>query len=473
VRLTPLEDVRRLAVLGLRRSGRPAALLARRRLPGVEVIGLDEGATLPVDSTDELGAAGVQVLLGAAAVLPAGVDLLVKSPGVPDASLVVREAVRRGVPVWSEVEFAARFLPNPVIGITGTNGKTTTTELTGQILRDAGVPSAVGGNIGYALAAMPDELPPRDVVVAELSSFQLEHIECFRAGVAVLLNLTEDHLDRHGSYRRYVDAKLRLFETQTEDDLALLNADDPGTAAEEAAGRIAGHGRRGWFSALPGRDEPRLVAGVEAGGRLWLRLGEEREALCTADELALRGEHNRQNSLAAAAAACACGAPAAAAAETLRTFAGVPHRLQVAGEVGGVTYVNDSKATNADATLKALTAYHGGVHLILGGYDKGAGYDDLAAATEGLVRQVLLVGATAPALEAAFARRRRQAGPTATPSVVCGDLETAVQRAAAAARPGDVVLLSPACASWDQYRDYVERGEHFLRLVDELRAGAR
>ena len=331
---------------------------------------------------------------------------------------------------------------------------------------------AVGGNIGYALAALPGEVDPAAVVVAELSSFQLEHIERFHPKVGVLLNLTEDHVDRHGSYRDYADAKLRVFECQRPDELALLNADDPGTVAELEAGAIGGEGRRGWFSGRPGAttapDGSPLAAGVDAGGALWLRIGGESVDLCRAEELALKGEHNLLNSLAAAAAACACGAPAAAAARTLRSFGGVPHRLQVAGVVAGVTYVNDSKATNVDATLKALTAYSGAVHLILGGYDKGAVYDELAAACEGRIRQALLIGATALRLAAAFAAREAAAGSRATPVVACGDLETAVMVAARDAAPGDVVLLSPACASWDQYRDYVERGEHFLKLVEEL-----
>ena len=468
-----LDDIRCLAVLGLRRSGRPAALLGRRRLPAARVVALDEGDTPPQDAAAELRAAGVEVLLGEAAVLPPEVDLLVKSPGVPNESRAVQEALSRGVTLWSEVELAARFLDNRVIGITGTNGKTTATELCGAIFRDAGLPVALGGNVGHALAGMPDSVPSKATVVAELSSFQLEHIERFRPDVAVLLNLTEDHLDRHGDYRGYVDAKLRIFENQGEEDLALLNADDSGTLAEAAAGRLAGRGRRAWFSVAPGgeavpRDEW-LAAGVDAGGLLWLDLAGERVGLCPSDELALKGDHNRQNSLAAAAAACAMGVPAAAAAATLRSFAGVPHRLQVAGVAGGVTYVNDSKATNVDATLKALTAYSNGVYLILGGYDKGADYSALAAATEGLVKQALLIGATAPQLEAAFVARAAAAGSRATPHVVCGDLEAAVLLAAREASSGDVVLLSPACASWDQYRDYVERGEHFLKLVSDLR----
>ncbi|HOU28176.1 MAG TPA: UDP-N-acetylmuramoyl-L-alanine--D-glutamate ligase [Thermoleophilia bacterium] len=469
-----LDEVRCLAVLGLRRSGRPAALLARRAAPGARVVALDEGGAPPDDTVAVLQAAGVEVLVGPAAVLPDATDLLVKSPGVPDESPAVRAAVRRGVPLWSEVELACRVLPNPVVGITGTNGKTTTTELTGAILRRAGRAVAVGGNVGHALAAMPGEVPPEATVVAELSSFQLEHIERFRPAVAVLLNLAEDHIDRHGTYRAYADAKLRVFENQTGEDVALLCADDRGVLDEAAAGRLTGAARRGWFSGEPGRREgpagEGLVAGVDADGLLWVLRDGRVRGLCRRDALALRGDHNVLNSLAAAAAACAAGAPVAAAAETLRTFAGVPHRLQVAGVVGGVTYVNDSKATNVAATLKALTAYAGGVHLVLGGYDKGAEFGELAAATEGRVRRALLIGATAERLAAAFAARAETVGARATPYVVCGDLGSAVRTAAASARAGEVVLLSPACASWDQYRDYEQRGEHFLELVRELRA---
>ena len=462
-----------IAVLGLRRSGRPAALLARRQLPAARVVALDEGGAPSDDTVEVLEAAGIEVLTGPAAVLPGGVDLLVRSPGVPDTSSAVREAARRGVPSWSEVELACRFLPNPVVGITGTNGKTTTTELTGAIFRAAGLQVAVGGNIGHALAAMPGEIAAGATVVAELSSFQLEYIERFRPAVALLLNLTEDHIDRHGTYRDYAAAKLRIFENQRAGDVALLCADDRGVLDELDAGRLTGAARRGWFSSERGRTEgpggEKLLAGVGSDDVLWLRVNSELRRLCRRDELALRGDHNVLNSLAAAAAACVAGVPIGAAATTLRTFEGVPHRLQVGGIVDGVTYVNDSKATNVDATLKALTAYSGGVHLILGGYDKGAEYGDLARATEGRVRRVLLIGATAPQIQAAFAARAAAAGSRATPYVVCGDLAAAVAAAAAVAGPGDVVLLSPACASWDQYRDYEQRGEHFLELVSELR----
>jgi UDP-N-acetylmuramoylalanine--D-glutamate ligase len=313
---------------------------------------------------------------------------------------------------------------------------------------------------------VPDEVVPDTIVVAELSSFQLEHIERFRADVAVLLNLTEDHVDRHGSYEAYAAAKLRIFETQDEACLALLNGEDEGVSTVKVAGR----GRRGYFAT--GAAPAALLAGVERGV-LWLDLdalgvGGGRVSLCDARELSLKGTHNLSNSLAAAAAAAAVGVPSASIARTLCTFPGVRHRLQVVGVVAGVTYVNDSKATNVDAALKALTAYSGPVHLILGGSLKGASFDPLARATEGVVREVILIGAAAPVLEDAYARRARESGSRAAPYVVLPDLPAAVRHAARVARPGDVVLLSPACASYDQYRNYEQRGEHFIELVEAL-----
>jgi UDP-N-acetylmuramoylalanine--D-glutamate ligase len=459
-----LDGVRTLVVLGLGRSGRPAARLALARLSGVRVVALDESPESAAEVRAELEALGAEVRTGEEASLPAGADLVVKSPGVPRQSRVVEAAVARGVPLWSEVEFASRFLPNRLIGITGTNGKTTTTALTGRILEEAGVRAAIGGNIGLALAQIALDADPAAVVVAELSSFQLEDVDRFRPDIAVLLNLSEDHVDRHGDYAGYAAAKLRVFENQGPGDLALLNADDAGTAAET----IPGQGRRRWFST--GDGVPGQAAGV-SDGRLWLALDGERVALCRAGELSLRGEHNLQNALAAAAAAAAVGASPSSIAATLQTFAPVAHRLQVAGVVDGVTYVNDSKATNVDATLKALTAYFGPVVLVLGGRGKGSSYDALAAACEGRVREVLFIGEARDALEGAFRRRAARAPATAVPYTSVPDLEAAVTWASAHTGPGDVVLLSPACASFDQYRSYEHRGEHFIELVGKLRGG--
>ncbi len=411
----------------------------------------------------------MRVLLGEAARLPDGAELLVKSPGVPTSSPVVAAALERGLPIWSEIELAARFLTNRWIAITGTNGKTTTTELTGHILRAAGGPVEVAGNVGRALANLPGAIDPAAVVVAELSSFQLEHIARFRPDVAVLLNLTEDHIDRHGTYGRYVDAKLRIFENQTPADLALVNGDDAGIAA--LAGDLPGHARRGCFSRVVAVGDAAaggaLLAGL-AGRSLWLSTPAGPERLCALSDLALKGDHNVENSLAAAAAAAAVGVAPPDIATALQTFPGVAHRLQVVGVVRGVTWVNDSKATNVDAALKALTAYSGPVHLILGGSLKGASFDPLAAGTEGRVKEAILIGAAAAPLGEAFARRHAAVGERATPYVVLPDLEAAVAHAAAVAAEGDVVLLSPACASFDQYRNFEHRGAHFTELVAAL-----
>ncbi len=469
-------DARAIAVIGLGRSGLAAALLARRELPGATLTVIDQKPAAALgEAPVRLRAAGADLLLGEAARLPAGVDLVVKSPGVPNSAPAVAAALAAGVTIWSEVEFAARFLTNRWIAITGTNGKTTTTELTGQILRDAGRPVEVAGNVGRALANLPGAIDPGAVVVAELSSFQLEHIVRFRPDVAVLLNLTEDHIDRHGSYDGYVAAKLRVFENQGAADLALVNLDDPGLAA--VLGDLPGRARRGGFTlgapaGAAGTRPGAAAAGIEAlagvdDGTVWLRSAAGREPLCATSELALKGDHNLANSLAAAAAATAVGVVAADVAHTLRTFAGVAHRLQVVGTAGGVTWVNDSKATNVDAALKALTAYFGPVHMILGGSLKGASFDPLAAGTEGRVKEAILIGQAAAPLREAF-ERRAAAGERATPFIVLPDLAAAVAHAAATAAPGDVVLLSPACASFDQYRNFEERGEHFADLVKRL-----
>jgi UDP-N-acetylmuramoylalanine--D-glutamate ligase len=406
---------------------------------------------------------------------------------------VVREALRRRVPVWGEFEFAYRFLEQldvTTVAITGTNGKTTTTELTGAILRAAGLPVVVAGNVGHPIALVPDEIAPGGTVVAEVSSFQMEYVERFRPRVAVLLNLTEDHLDRHVTYEGYVAAKLRVFENQRDDDEALLNGDDAGVAAELGGegkgddagepgrgalaprGRLPGRGRLGFFALGAGRAP--LRAGLE-GDLLWVAGADgSRAPLCRRGELALKGEHNLSNSLAAAAGGGAGGGAPPAIARVLASFVGVVHRLQVVATVDGVTYVNDSKATNVDSTLKALTAYSGPVHLILGGYSKGSPFDELAAACAGRVKEAILMGKAAPQLEEAFSRVAA-GGPgeeaRETPAVSVPDLAAALAHARRKARPGDIVLLSPACASYDQYRNFEQRGEHFIAMVRELEEG--
>ena len=383
-------------MLGLARSGRASTAALERR--GLEVVRADR----------ELGNDSDLSLLER-------VGLVVKSPGVPGEAPLVSAARERGIPVWSEIELASRLLPNPILGVTGTNGKTTTAEWLGFIL---GAP--VAGNVGRALSELDGELGPDELVVVELSSFQLEDIVRFRPQIAVLLNLEPDHLDRHGSFEAYRAAKLRIFENQTESDTAVVPRDlDHKVRAHKVE-----------FAA----DDP-LPA-----------------------EPALRGLHNRENAAAATAAARAAGATNEQIARGLGEFNGVPHRLELVGERNGVGYVNDSKATNVAATLRALAAYEDTpVRLILGGSRKGEDFAPLAAALGPNIRAVYVIGETAVELARAI-----------PDTIHSGDLVTAVDRAAAAAQPGEVVLLSPACASYDQFRDFEQRGEEFKRLVANL-----
>jgi len=411
---------RRAVVLGLARSGRAAALALLRR--GVEVVGVDRD---PSVDPGELAAAGAELRLGevGADVLD-GVDLLVKSPGVPGELPLVVAARARGVPVWSEVELGARLFPaNPIVGVTGTNGKTTTTELLGAIFRAAGRPVEVAGNVGAPVTGLS---PAEDAwLVLELSSFQLEDVHELRPRVGVLLNLEPDHLDRHGDLEAYTEAKLRLFARQAEGDAAVV----PG-----GLGPVPGDGRLVEFD----RRDP-LPA-----------------------EPLIPGPHNRENAAAATAAARAVGIEDGAIAAALRSFPGVPHRLEPVGEVGGVRFVNDSKATNTAAARRALAAFDAPLHLILGGSDKGERFAELAEdVAEADVATAYLIGETASSFAEAL-------GGAGVPYRRCGTLEAAVSEAARAAAPGEVVLLSPACASFDQFANFEERGDAFRELVRRL-----
>jgi UDP-N-acetylmuramoylalanine--D-glutamate ligase len=376
-------------VLGLARSGKAASSALERR--GVEVVGADR----ELGNDDELA-------------LLDGVELLVKSPGVPRESPLVAEAERRELPIWSEVELGYRLLEPRLVGVTGTNGKTTTAELLGAI---TGAP--VAGNVGRALTELDGHLEEGALVICELSSFQLEDVHELACEVAVLLNLEPDHLDRYHSFEAYRDAKLRVFE-------------------------------RARFKVVP---RGLGLEGIEFSAD---------DALPA--EPRIRGAHNRENAAAATAAARALCVPDETIAEALRTFPGVPHRLEPVRELGGVLYVNDSKATNVAAALKALATYeHEPIHLILGGSRKGEDFAPLAAALGPNVRSVHLIGETAEELAAAIPQAERD-----------GDLASALE--AIEAQPGDVVLLSPACASYDQFRDFEARGEEFRRLVQNLSA---
>ena len=412
---------RRALVVGLARSGEAAALALARR--GVPTIGADRAADLDFG---RLAEAGVEVHLGTEEDrLLDDVELLIKSPGVPGDAPLPAGARERGIPVWSEVELGFRLLRNPILGVTGTNGKTTTSELLGAIFRAAGRPVAVAGNVGRPLTRLDGELAPEDWIVCELSSFQLEDVHRFRPRVAVLLNVEPDHLDRHGTLTAYREAKLRLFQNQTAADTAVVPRD---------------------FENVPGG-----AARVEFAS----------DDVLPAEPL-IPGEHNRANAAAATAAARAAGLEDAVIAEALRTFPGVAHRLELIAEIGGVRFVNDSKATNAAAARRGIAAYSGRpVRLILGGSLKGEAFDDLAEEIPNTVRSIDLIGEATEELAAALGRAGRRYRRS-------GDLATAVGAAAGEAEPGDVVLLSPACASYDQFRNFEERGETFRRLVKDL-----
>lgn len=435
-------------VLGLARSGEAAALALRAR--GEEVIGADAGAGDRPDlaaAAGRLREAGAEVHMDASdEALAARAGTLIKSPGVPQSAPLVRAARARGITVIGELELAWRLLPNAFVAVTGTNGKTTTSEWIGHIHRAAGAPVAVAGNVGTALSSLAGSLASDATVVCEASSFQLEDTEHFAPDVAVLLNLTPDHLDRHGSFGAYVEAKRRIFARQDSDAIAIL----PDALDLE-----------------PGGGAASLRFGEGAGAALRLQGGELRwrgEPLVPVSELPLPGAHNVQNAMAAATACLARELPPAAVAEGLRTFAGVRHRLEQVAEHGGVRYVNDSKATNVDSTLVALRSFPGGVHLILGGKGKSQDFTPLAPLVSERCAAVYLIGEDAGGLAAALAG-------TGVPLVESGDLERAVREASAAAADGAVVLLSPACASYDQYHDYEARGDHFRALALGLAGG--
>jgi UDP-N-acetylmuramoylalanine--D-glutamate ligase len=432
-------------VLGLARSGVAAAAALAAR--GEQVIAVDSGpAERPAlaEAAGRLRALGVEPHLDASGeALAARAGTLVKSPGVPRSAPAVQAALSRGIPVIGELELAWRLLPGEFVAVTGTNGKTTTTEWIGHIHRTAAAPVAVAGNVGTALSSLVDTIDSATTIVAECSSFQLEDTELFAPEAAVLLNLAPDHLDRHGSFEAYVAAKLRIFARQSNDDIAVAPTD---LGIED----LGGCARRVCFGG-PGAELS------DHAGHLWW----DERALIAHENIALPGAHNRQNAMAAAAACRARGLAAEDVVEGLRTFRGVAHRLEAVATQDGVAYVNDSKATNVASTLVALAAFPAGsVHLILGGQGKNQDFAPLAGPVRERCRVVYLIGEDAPAIAADL-----DLGPAGPPLIQSGTLERAVTAARACAQAGETVLLSPACASFDQFTDFEARGEAFRALV--------
>ncbi len=458
--MSPHLKDQKVVVYGLAKSGLAALRLLRARGARVTALDARDEASLG-DTARELKAQGVALVTGPT---PPGLlesqDLVVVSPGVPLALPEIQRARAAGVPVWGEVELAWRFLSHlPLVGITGTNGKSTTTALTGELFARSGRRTFVGGNLGRPLgeaALTPSEW---EALVVEFSSFQLEGIESLRPRGAALLNLTADHIDRYASHAAYGEAKARIFRYQGEGDFAVVNADDAEVLrlAESARAPVYGFSLTG----RPVAERPRLagLAVARPGGFGFEGVGEAGESF-TLGNRALRGAHNAQNAMAAALLARLCGVSHEAVQAGLDGYPGLAHRLESVRVLDGVEWVNDSKATNVDSVLVALRAFERDVLLIAGGKGKGAPYAPMVEAGRGKVKGLLTIGQDADTLAAAYEGQ--------VPVHPCGTLAGAVRRARELAKPGDTILFSPACASYDQFQNFEHRGDTFKRLVEEL-----
>jgi UDP-N-acetylmuramoylalanine--D-glutamate ligase len=447
---------KRVLVVGLGKSGVASALFLKAHGARVTVSDTKSGdelrneipSLLDHGITVETGGHGERTFRGQ--------DLIVVSPGVPvDAPLLV-QARAMGEAVIGEIELAAQFLPGPIVAITGSNGKTTTTTLAGEILAAGGLPTLVGGNIGTPAISLAERAKRETVIVLEVSSFQLETIQTFRPKVAVVLNVTPDHLDRHRTFEAYVDAKARIFENQRGDDFAVLNEDDPTCVSMAARTRA----RVFWFSR---QKEVKQGAWVREGNILF-RGGTEshknpQREIMLVSEIPLKGAHNLENVLAAVCAGALMGCAPEKIRQAVRDFKAVEHRLEFVATIRGVDYYNDSKATNVDATIKALESFPANIHLILGGKDKGSDYSVLNELLRQRVKRVYTIGAAAGKIESQIRN---------VEVVHAETLENALRKANAVAEPGDVVLLAPACASFDQFKNYEQRGQAFKEIVRGL-----
>jgi UDP-N-acetylmuramoylalanine--D-glutamate ligase len=443
---------KRVLVVGLGKSGVASALFLRSRGARVTVsdtkpetelrdeilLLLEHGVTV------ETGGHGDRTFRGQ--------DLIVVSPGVPFDAPQLAQARALGEPVIGEIELAAQFLPGPIVAITGANGKTTTTSLAGEIIAAGGLSALVGGNIGTPAISFVDRGTPSTWIVLEVSSFQLETIVEFRPRIAVILNITPDHLDRHKTFVKYVDAKARIFENQHKDDFTILNADDL------TVGGLSGRTRAQlfWFSRREEVERGALVRGA----RVYFRDGQNEHEILPLSEVALKGGHNLENVLAGVAIGMLVGCPPEQIREAVQNFKAVEHRLEFVDNIAGVDYYNDSKATNVDATMKALESFAANIHLILGGKDKGSDYSVLRDLLRQRVKRVYTIGAAADKIESQISG--------ATEIEHAKTLENAVRRAGESALAGDVVLLAPACASFDQFQNYEHRGRVFKETVQVL-----
>jgi UDP-N-acetylmuramoylalanine--D-glutamate ligase len=445
---------KRVLVVGLGKSGLSAAMFLREQGARVTVSDTRSAVALAKE-IPALLEAGIMVESGGHGLLTfRRQDLIVVSPGVPMDTPEVKQVVAFGLPVIGELELASRYLQGRVVAITGSNGKTTTTTLVGKIFADAGVPTLVGGNIGLPVIDLVAKSTPQTVSVLEVSSFQLETVEEFHPWIAVVLNITPDHLDRHGSFESYAAAKARITEKQTAEDFLVLNAEDK--AAQMVA--LKTKAQIFWFS---GRRPIKQGAFVHGESILFVpREGAKAEPVMPVSDIHLKGSHNLENVLAAVCAARLAKIPAESIRASVAEFAAVEHRLELVKIVNGVEFYNDSKATNVDAAMKAVASFAGGIHLILGGKDKDSDYTLMSGMLKERVKTVYTIGSAAEKIE------RELQGVVKI--VSAETLQAAVAKAAKAAAMGDVVLLSPACSSFDQFENYEQRGRVFRQLVNEL-----
>src|SRR3954468_6485617 len=448
---------KRVLVVGLGRSGVASALFLQSQGARVTVSDAKSEDQLR-DQIPTLLDAGIAVETGTHGERTfRNQDLIVVSPGVPVDAEPLVQARALGQPVIGEIELASQFLSGPIVAITGSNGKTTTTTLVGEIIAASGFKTLVGGNIGTAAISLAEQATADTIIVLEVSSFQLETIRAFRPKVAVVLNVTPDHLDRHRTFAAYVDAKARIFENQQADDFAVLNADDP--TCVELAGRT--RAQVFWFS-----HEHEVESGsFVRDGQIVFRGNGLAQTVLAVPEIPLKGSHNLENVLAAVCAGALMGCALEKIRNAIVNFKAVEHRLEYVATIGGVEYYNDSKATNVDATMKALQSFPANIHLILGGKDKGSDYTMLNDLLRERVKSVYTIGAAAEKIQSHI--------KGTTQIVSSGTIEAAVKQASSIAQPGDVVLLAPACASFDQFQNYEHRGRVFKELVHQLAAPDR
>jgi UDP-N-acetylmuramoylalanine--D-glutamate ligase len=443
---------KRVLVVGLGKSGVASALFLKSRGARVTVSDSKPEAELRKEIllllehgiTVETGGHGDRTFRGQ--------DLIVVSPGVPVDAPQLVQARNLGEPVIGEIELAAQFLPGPIVAITGANGKTTTTSLAGEIIAAGKFSALVGGNIGTPAISFVDQAGPATWTVLEVSSFQLETIVEFRPRIAVILNITPDHLDRHKTFVNYVDAKVRIFENQRQDDFTVLNADDPTTAGLSDRTRA----QLFWFS----RKKEIEKGAFAHGAHIYFRDGHSEREIMPLAEVPLKGGHNLENVLAGVSIGILVGCQPEQIRQAVRNFKAVEHRLEFVARVAGVDYYNDSKATNVDATIKALESFQANIHLILGGKDKGSDYTVLHELLRQRVKRVYTIGAAAAKIESQI--------QGAAEIEHAETLENAVRRASESAAPGDVILLAPACASFDQFQSYEHRGRVFKETVHSL-----